>query len=86
MVFCHAVTTSSMLELLIFIYPLFGFSNPDIIFNKVLFPEPLGPRIPIHSPLLSVALIFLNNFLSAKLKLTSLISNFSKFNFQIRNK
>ena len=47
----------------IIISPLVGFINPETKSIKVDFPEPLGPNIPIESPLLILKLIFSRTYL-----------------------
>ena len=42
------------------ISPLSGFIMPDIILSKVVFPAPLGPRIPKTSPSIAVNEILLS--------------------------
>ena len=49
-----------ILLILIFILPFVGLSNPDIQFNKVVFPDPDGPKITIISPLFITKLTLFN--------------------------
>ena len=52
---------STKLVLSIIIFPLLGSKKPDRRFIRVLFPEPVLPTIPTHSPFFIENVIFFND-------------------------
>ena len=78
--FCQFIILDMSINLSsIKIFPSEGLRRPEIIFTKVLFPEPVGPLIAILSPFLISKLNLLSIFDKSALYLKERFSNFIDF-------